>query len=211
MTETSKEARLRKSIADADRSELALRREHLAWDQEQFEDKSFTANSRMRRIYPLHTQITAQAVEQCIEVVSTWAMMDPAKPITIRINTPGGGVFEGLSLYDALISIRNDGTPINTEAHGMCASMGAVLFQAGEIRRMTRRAYLMIHEISSGSSGKVSELQESLALSQRLQEDCLQILASRSSLTTEEIETRWVKRDWFINSSEAIELGLADV
>jgi len=168
------------------------------------------SNSRMRRIFPFNSVVNSSSVTQCIEVVGTWAQMEPGRLITVRINSPGGGVFEGLSLYDALIEIRANGTPINTEAHGMCASMAAVIFQAGEVRRMTPRAYLMIHEVSSGAAGKVSELQDSLALSKRLQDECLNILASRSNFTTETIEAKWVKKDWFMDADEAIDAGFAD-
>jgi ATP-dependent protease ClpP protease subunit len=61
-------------------------------------------------------------------------VQDSARPITITINSPGGSVMDGLALYDKILRLRRKGTPIETRATGLVASMATILLQAGDVR-----------------------------------------------------------------------------
>lgn len=131
-------------------------------------------------------------------------------PITVWFNSPGGYVVDGLALYDFIVGIREGGVEVNTVALGEAASMAGVLLQAGTKRYVGSNAHVLIHEVAGGMVGKVSELKDEMAYTERLQKRLLAILAERSTLTAAQIARRWKKTDWWLNAEECVDLGFAD-
>jgi ATP-dependent Clp protease protease subunit len=152
-------------------------------------------------------------VDQVIEALEHWNVRDPGKPITITFNTQGGSVTAGLALYDTIKRLQRSGHFITTRAVGIAASMGAVLFQAGDVRVMDARAKLLIHE-GSTTFGKESltagDLEDYQAFSKMLDEDVLDILAERSTLSKAQIKTKQTRRDWWITAPDALKYGFCD-
>ena len=88
--------------------------------------------------------------DNCTELIKSLMILDreaPGTPITLYINSPGGSVTDGLGLYDTIRILKS---PVNTVCLGLAASMGAVLFLAGEERLMLPHAKVMIHDASYG-------------------------------------------------------------
>lgn len=168
------------------------------------------ASSDEANIYYFHGPVNALSSSDCIESAGFWARKRPGSEITIVFNSPGGGVFEGLALYDFIKDLRARGHKVVTKSVGMAASMGGILLQAGDERVMGPNAYMLIHEVSSGTMGKVSEMEDALEFSTRLQERLLGILAERSTMTTTQIKRKWKKKDWWLDAPEALELGFID-
>lgn len=168
------------------------------------------ASSDEANIYYFHGAVNSISSSDCIESVGFWTRKRPGSDITIIFNSPGGGVFEGLALYDFIKDIRARGHKVTTKSVGMAASMGGILLQAGEERVMGPNAYMLIHEVSAGTMGKVSEMEDALEFSNRLQEKLLSILAERSSMTAAQIKRKWKKKDWWLDAQEALELGFID-
>lgn len=162
------------------------------------------------RIFTFNDRVSAVSVAQCIHEVGVWTRREDDRPIEIVFNSPGGSVFEGLALFDFLRTIRAGGTRIDTTAIGMAASMGGILLQAGEVRTMSAHSYLMIHEVASGSIGKVSEMEDELKLANRLQTRLVDILAERSTMDAAGIRRKWKKTDWWLDAEEALEHGFVD-
>jgi ATP-dependent Clp protease protease subunit len=127
------------------------------------------------------------------------------------INSGGGSVFAGLALFDYIQLIRGAGCQVTTTAVGMAASMAGILLQAGTTRVMSEHAYLMIHEASTATWGKISELRDEVELIDKLEERMLAILAERSTLSAKQIKAKCARRDWWIDSKEALKLGFIDV
>ncbi len=75
---------------------------------------------------------------------------NPEEPITMLINSPGGSVIDGLAIVDVMREVK---CPILTVGNGMQASMGSILLAAGDERRMTKNAKLLIHQIMGGAQG----------------------------------------------------------
>jgi ATP-dependent Clp endopeptidase proteolytic subunit ClpP len=142
--------------------------------------------------------------------LTSWSSKAPGAPLTIIFNSPGGAVHDGLALFDFLRHLRVAGHHLTTIALGRAASMGAVLLQAGDRRVIGSNAFVMLHEVSNGASGKVSEIDDSVELSKRLQKRLLTILADRSTLTVQQIQRKWTRRDWWLDAEEAVTLGFAD-
>jgi ATP-dependent Clp protease protease subunit len=173
-------------------------------------ERDRAADPRAAHVYTFYSGVDADSVQQCMAELGTWSRRDPGSEITVIFNSPGGSVLDGLALFDYLHQLRSIGHPVTTMALGRAASMGAVLLQAGSKRVIGRNAFLLIHEVSHLSVGKVSEMEDGVGFTKRLQQRLLAILAERSTLTERELSRRWVRRDWWLDAEEAVALGLAD-
>ena len=133
---------------------------------------------------------------------------NPDKDIHLYINSPGGSVTAGLSVYDTMQFVRCD---IATMCVGQAASMGAFLLAAGaEGKRVALpNARMMLHQPSGGSQGVASDIEiqarEIVLIRTRLSE----ILAEHTSQAIEKIAED-TDRDYWMNPEEALEYGLVD-
>ena len=133
---------------------------------------------------------------------------NPDKDIHLYINSPGGSVTAGLSVYDTMQFVRCD---IATMCVGQAASMGAFLLAAGaEGKRVSLpNSRMMLHQPSGGSQGVASDIEiqarEIVLIRARLNE----ILAEHTSQAIEKIAED-TDRDYWMNPEEALEYGLVD-
>jgi ATP-dependent Clp protease protease subunit len=133
---------------------------------------------------------------------------NPKKEISFYINSPGGVVTSGLSIYDTMQFIR---CPVATLCVGQAASMGSLLLCAGEPehRFALGNARIMVHQPSGGYQGQVTDImihaRESEALKRRLTE----IYVKHTGQDYETIE-RALERDNFMTAEKAKEFGLID-
>ena len=133
---------------------------------------------------------------------------NPDKDIHLYINSPGGSVTAGLSVYDTMQFVRCD---IATMCVGQAASMGAFLLAAGaEGKRVSLpNSRMMLHQPSGGSQGVASDIEiqarEIVLIRTRLNE----ILAEHPSQAIEKIAED-TDRDYWMNPEEALEYGLVD-
>lgn len=152
-------------------------------------------------------EIDADMVNSLINQIRFLARQDPEKEITIYINSPGGQVTSGLALYDVMQAVK---CPIRTVCIGMAASMGAVLFIAGDQRDMLPHAMVMIHDplvqSCAGSALKLKQISEDLM---RTREITGEIIAKHTGKTIEEIYEKTAVDSYFY-AEEAVEFGLAD-
>lgn len=154
--------------------------------------------------------VTATNCGIAIEELGTWSRKDPDCDITVVFNSPGGSVWEGLALYDFLRDLQNRGHKVVTKSIGMAASMGGILLQAGGERVISKHGFILIHEISQGMIGKMSELEDSIKLSERLQDKLLNILSERSTMTKTQLKRAWKRKDYWIDAEEALRLKFVD-
>lgn len=145
-----------------------------------------------------------------LEILNHWERRDPGMPIEITINSPGGSVLDGLALYDAILRLRRKGHHVTTRGTGMIASMATILMQAGDERILDANSWFMIHEVSAGSRGTISEMEDQAAFVKRLNDRLHGILAERSTLTKRQILARTKKKADWMSAEEAVKLGFAD-
>lgn len=133
---------------------------------------------------------------------------DPKKDIIMYINSPGGGVYAGLGIYDTMQYIRPEVATICT---GLAASMGAVLLAAGETgkRSALPHSRIMIHQPLGGSQGQASDMEISLKQIIEVKKDLYEILAKHSGKTYKQIE-KDSDRDYWMRAAEAKKYGLVD-
>jgi ATP-dependent Clp protease protease subunit len=133
---------------------------------------------------------------------------NPDKDIHLYINSPGGSVTAGLSIYDTMQFIKPD---VSTLCLGQAASMGAVLLAGGAKgkRQALPNSRMMIHQVLGGFQGQASDIeihtQEILAIKKKINE----ILASHSGQKIDKI-IKDSDRDNFMSPQEAVKYGLID-
>ena len=133
---------------------------------------------------------------------------DPDKDIQIYINSPGGSVTAGMSIYDTMQYIKCD---VATICVGMAASMGAFLLAAGtKGRRMALpNAEIMIHQPSAGTQGQITDMAIHMKRLETIKARMNSILADKTGRSVEEV-TAACERDNFMTSEEAVAFGLVD-
>ena len=134
---------------------------------------------------------------------------NPSRDVSLYINSPGGSITSGLSIYDTMQFIKPD---VSTICVGQAASMGAILLAGGTKgkRYSLPNSRIMIHQPISGFQGQASDIdiqaKEILKLRQRLNE----ILSTHTGKSEQQIASD-TDRDNFMKASEALEYGLIDI
>ncbi len=162
----------------------------------------------MDRIIFLGTQIddyTANVVQAQLLYLDS---ADPGKDISLYLNSPGGGVYAGLGIYDTMQFISS---PVSTICTGMAASMAAVLLVAGnkDKRFALQHSRVMIHQPMGGAQGQASDIDITAREIQKLKKELYQIIADHSGKSMEEIE-RDADRDYWMTAAEAKAYGMID-
>ena len=133
---------------------------------------------------------------------------DAKKDILIYLNSPGGGVYAGLGIYDTIQYINPD---VSTICTGMAASMAAVLLCAGQKGKRTalQHSRVMIHQPLGGAQGQASDIEITAREIQKLKKELFQIISEHSGKSYDEI---WKDsdRDYWMTANEAKEYGMID-
>ncbi|MFQ6549806.1 ATP-dependent Clp protease proteolytic subunit [Aestuariibius sp. 2305UL40-4] len=153
---------------------------------------------------PVHDGMSQLIVAQLLHLEAD----NPSKEISMYINSPGGVVTSGLSIYDTMQYIR---PKVSTLVVGQAASMGSLLLTAGEpgMRFSLPNSRIMVHQPSGGYQGQATDImihaQETQKLKQRLNE----IYVKHTGRALEEVEGA-LERDNFMSPEEAKDWGLID-
>jgi ATP-dependent Clp protease, protease subunit len=133
---------------------------------------------------------------------------NPKKEIAFYINSPGGVVTSGLSIYDTMQFIR---CPVSTLCVGQAASMGSLLLCAGEpgSRFAVPNARIMVHQPSGGYQGQVTDIMIHARESESLKRRLIEIYVKHTGKDYETVE-RALERDNFMSAEGAKEFGLVD-
>jgi len=130
------------------------------------------------------------------------------QPISLYINSPGGSVYAGLAIYDAMQMIS---APVSTVAVGVTASMGTALLAAGckGKRYALPHATIHMHPTGGGAQGYTEDVRIATREQERIQTQLFHLLGKHTGHTWKEIETYFL-RDKFLSAPEARDFGLID-
>ena len=133
---------------------------------------------------------------------------NPEKDITFYVNSPGGSVTAGMSIYDTMQYVKCD---IATLCMGQAASMGAFLLAAGTDgkRYSLPNARIMIHQPMGGFQGQATDIDIQAKEILRMKDDLNRLLAHHTKRTFKKIAAD-TERDYFMSASEAQEYGIID-
>jgi ATP-dependent Clp protease protease subunit len=153
---------------------------------------------------PVHDGMAQLIVAQLLHLEAE----NPSKEISMYINSPGGVVTSGLSIYDTMQYIR---PKVSTLVVGQAASMGSLLLAAGEtgMRYSLPNSRIMVHQPSGGYQGQASDIMIHAQETQKLKDRLNQIYVRHCGRTLKEVE-KALDRDNFMSPEEAKEWGLID-
>lgn len=130
--------------------------------------------------------------------------------IKLRINSPGGSVFEAQTMYNSLKQFAKDNEiTVESFIEGVAASAATFLALAGDTVKMGEGCLFMIHNPSTYSSGMSDDLRKAADLLDKVKETILDIYLKKSSLTREELSQKMDDETWF-SAKEALEAGFVD-
>ena len=205
-------AEVAKLEAEREAEELRVRQSRILTERDEREEGETLAANKYHHVYYFTRKVDEASVSSCMDALTTWHRTSPGCEITIIFLSPGGSVIDGLALYDFIQDLRRSGHRITTGTQGYAASMAGVLLQAGDVRFMARNASILIHEISSLAWGKAGDIEDELEFIHKLQDRILGIFADRSGgkASVDFLRDKWKRKDWWLMSEEALELGLVD-
>jgi len=160
------------------------------------------------RIIFLGEEVDERTANLIVAQLLFLASEDPKTDINLYINSPGGSVYDGLAIYDTMNFVPCD---VATYGIGLQASMGALLLSSGakNKRFMLPNAKTMIHQPSSGTRGKVTDMEIDLRESIDVKEKLAKILATNTGQKIEKIRDD-MERDYWMTAEEAKKYGLID-
>lgn len=221
------EAEALRAQTEAAQFKVALKDAEIDLRQKQRIENELLALDAYNYTYRFNSEVSDSSVKSCIDKLTFWSRTAPVakdgtkQPIEIVFNSPGGSVFAGMDLFDYIGELRRSGHLVKTHGRGHMASMGGILLQAGDVRSMGAESYILIHEVSTWAGGKVGDLEDEVKFLQRISARIVNIFAERAAeagdrgtatrpITKRQLETSWKRRDWWIDSTEALALGIVD-
>ena len=177
-------------------------------DQTSRGERSYDIYSRLLqdRIIILFGEITDATSASIISQLLFLSSTDEKKDIYIYINSPGGSVTAGLSIYDTMKYIKPN---VITIGMGLCASMGAFLLSSGDKRYALENTKVMIHQPLGGAKGQATDImivaEEIISIKKKLNE----ILSINTKQPLSKIEHD-TERDFYMDANKALEYGIID-
>jgi ATP-dependent Clp protease, protease subunit len=154
--------------------------------------------------YPVNDEVANIITAQLLFLEST----DRTRDVQLYINSPGGGVYAGLGLYDTMQFVNPD---IATICTGIAASMSAVLMAAGAPgkRSALKHSRIMMHQPSAGAAGQASDVQITVNEVRKIKHELYEILSNHTGQSVEKV-AKDSNRDFWMTAEEAKEYGLVD-
>ena len=179
-------------------------------EQDSRGERAFDIYSRLlkERIIFLGTPIYDEVANLVVAELLHLESEDPDKDIAIYVNSPGGSVYAGLTVYDTMQFVKPD---VQTICVGTALSMGALLLAGGaKGKRMALpNAKILLHQVSGGFEGQATDIEiqarEVISVKRRLEE----IIALHTGQPLEKV-SKDMERDYFLSAEEAKEYGIID-
>ena len=174
-------------------------------------ERSYDIYSRLLRdrIIMLHDDVNEQSASVIVAQL-LFLESESEKDIHFYINSPGGSVTAGMSIYDTMQFINCD---VSTIVMGQACSMGSLLAQAGTQGKRLILPYArhMIHQPSGGARGQATDMEIQVKEIIKMKRELTQIYVNHNSVgkTFDEL-SKDMERDFFMSATEAVEYGLAD-
>lgn len=142
--------------------------------------------------------INAKDVRETLDAVS--------EDIVIKLNSPGGDVFEGIEIYNYL---KDHPSNVTVEVTGVAASAATFIVAGADEVIMNIGTSLMIHEASTFAWGNKSDIQKTLNALETIDDSILSIYSEKTGQSNEQLE-EWMNEEKWFTADEAVEFGFAD-
>jgi ATP-dependent Clp protease, protease subunit len=160
------------------------------------------------RVVMLGTPVTAQSANLLVAQLLFLDREDSERRIQLYINSPGGEVYAGMAMYDAMQEVA---APVSTVAVGQTASFGTVLLAGGAagMRYALPHATIHMHQPHGGAQGQVSDIAIAAKEYDRLKKQLLEIFQLHTGKDYATLEHD-LDRDYFLSPEQAVEYGIID-
>jgi len=173
-------------------------------------ERAFDIYSRLlnERIIFLGEDVNEHTANSVVAQLLHLAYVDPQADISLYINSPGGSVYDGMAIYDTMNFIKPD---VATYGIGLQASMGAFLLSSGAKGKgfCLPHAKVMIHQPSSGTHGKVTDMEIDMKETLEVKEMLAKIMAKNTGQKLAKVKSD-MERDYWMTPDEAVKYGLID-
>jgi ATP-dependent Clp protease protease subunit len=173
-------------------------------------ERSYDIYSRLlkERVVFLVGEVNDQTANLVVAQLLFLESENPDKDISLYINSPGGSVSAGMSIFDTMQFIKPE---VSTRCLGFAASMGAFLLAAGAKgkRFSLPNSKIMIHQVLGGARGQATDIEIHARDILRTKEQMNRILAERTGQSYEKV-VRDTERDYFMTAQEALDYGIID-
>lgn len=215
-------AQARRQVAEAKSAEHHAETARIAAESAKRQEKVNLTGNHHHREFWFNDGVDETTVAECAAQLAVWHRLDEKCDMTVKINSPGGHVFDGLHLFDdvSAYSLREwDTRDIAKGTHkttvigrGMAASMGGILLQAFDQRIVGPECWILIHEISTLTAGKLSEIREDSKFWDRVADRVADIFVRRSDgkITKAAFKRKWDGKEWWLSAEEALGYGFVD-
>lgn len=147
--------------------------------------------------------VTAQAF------ISDLKNLGDVKNIVLSVNSPGGSVFDGLAIYNALKNVRNKGVHIKGRVMGIAASAASFVIMAANEIEMPENSMMMVHYASGMAWGNAEEMRETADILDKIDASIVGIYTARTGKSEEDVRAL-LAAETYLTASEAKERGFAD-
>jgi ATP-dependent Clp protease, protease subunit len=132
--------------------------------------------------------------------------MGPVETINLRINSPGGSVFDGLAIYNQL---KRHPARLEVDVDGLAASIASVIAMAGDEIRMADNAMMMIHDPHGMSAGDADDMRKTADLLDQVKVSIIDTYAKRTRAKSADL-AKWMADETWFGAADAIAAGFAD-
>lgn len=210
-----KEAEARKATALATEAEHDAEMRKIRLEENKRGEALVAVTDFYKFVHVFDQPVSRISVNNCLNTLNAWHRLHPNSEWEIVMDSPGGDVVSGMHLFDEIAghSKRGGGThEITMTVRGYAASMAGILLQAVDHRVMGKRASLLIHPISSWAEGSLGAIEDRVKWLNMLSSQVKDLFVERSEgkITAERFEDGWSRKDWWLSSSESLELGFCD-
>ncbi len=140
------------------------------------------------------------------EVVEALEAVPDASGIDVFINSPGGDVFEAMSIYNTL---KEHPAPVNVYVRGLAASAAGIIAMAGDNIQMGEGSFLMVHNAWTIAQGNADQLQRAVNLLDKIDGEIAGIISRRSKNDADQVR-QWMRDETWFTAEESVSAGLAD-
>ena len=205
-------AEARKENALAEEAELKLVAAQHDADRAHEKRQRELSTDDHHHVFHFKTGVDNPSTDKCLEQLNYWRRNEEPGKIELIFYSPGGSVLAGMALFDFITAMRTEGWHFTTVCRGYAASMAGILLQAGDVRVCGPESYILIHEVSSGAVGKVGELEDEVEFVKLIQSRVLDLFVSRSGgkVTKAKLQAMYRRKDFWLDSTKALKLGIID-
>lgn len=169
--------------------------------ESQYEPPNHTLVYRVGSTIYFFDEVLGSSVCEAIKFIDAIEKENKAKHITLVINSGGGNIYDGLSLYDRIRACK---LPVTTIGTGLVASMAFIIFLGGDKRICTKRVRFLNHQAKISLEGRVADIDIEQAETKMVEDMCIDIIATRTNLTPKKQKKDTKLGDKYIGAEEAL-------